>query len=129
MILKSFGLGFVIWFLGTLLFRFAGHYFLYPDPTAKLILFIAWPIVCAVVAWLALGVLKEAAIDRGEAAIGLAAPGMLLDALATLNFQTVFPNIDPELAQDFGALMLLGYAAIIITGLMVTRIDPKDEAL
>lgn len=129
MILKAAAIGFVLWLAATLAFRFFGQHFFYPDDQAQMILFGAAVPAVAVLTWLCLRLLGEDQSDRAEAAIALAFPGMLLDVYVTANFQSVFPNLDPMLGQSFGALMLLAYATIIVTGLFFTRLAPKDERI
>jgi hypothetical protein len=129
MILKTAGLGFVLWLAATAIFYFWGHLFFTPDPQGHMIMFTACVFVCAAIAFFALRWLAKDAADRAEAAIGLAFPGMFLDAFVVQNFQTVFPQIDPLLGQTFGALMLLGYGAIIFTGLLMTQISAQDEQI
>jgi prolipoprotein diacylglyceryltransferase len=129
MILKAAAVGFLLWLVATAAFRFAGQYFFVPDPTWQTVLFVACVPVVALITMGVLKLLHEDPSDRAEAAIALAFPGMLLDAYVTNQFDVVFPNLDPILGQNFGALMLLAYATMIITGLFFTRLAAKDERL
>lgn len=129
MILRAIGLGFLAWLIATAAFRFAGHYFFVPDDVWLLAVFAAAAPLMLAFTWGALKLLKVERGDEAEGAIGLALPGMLLDVYAVGEFQTVFPNLDPMLAQSFGALMLLGYAVIILTGVMMTKLQPADERI
>jgi hypothetical protein len=72
-------------------------------------------------------VLKEAPGDEGEAAICVAFPSLLLNALLTYNFATAFPNLDPALDGVYGGLAMLYAASMSFTGLMMTRLAPQDE--
>jgi hypothetical protein len=127
MIMRAMGLGFLLWLAATLVFRFAGQYFFLPDESARLILFVATPFAVGLTTFLCLRLLNVAPGDEGEGALGLAIPGMLLDAFITHEFGRVLPNLDPTLDGAFGALMLLGYGAILFTGLLMTRLAPQDE--
>jgi Family of unknown function (DUF5367) len=129
MILRAMGLGFLLWLAIAAAFRFGGQYFFLPDETPRMITFIAAPIVAVVVTFVVLKLLHEARGDEGEAAIGLAFPGMLLDVFVSYEFSRVFPNIDPTLDGTFAALALLFYASVLFTGLMMTRLAPQDERL
>jgi len=129
MIVRAAGLGIVLWLIGTLAFRFAGQYFFTSDEIGRVILFAATVPVTGVLTLAILRWLREAPGDEGEAAIALAFPGMALDAVAAYNFDRVFPNLDPTLDSTFGALMLTAYATVIFTGLMTTRLAPRDERL
>lgn len=129
MILKAAGLGFVLWAAATAIFFFFGTQFFVPGAQAQMILTAATPPIVALITFACLTLLGEDPSDRAEAAVALAFPGMLLDAFVTQNFQAVFPHLDPLMGQNFGSLMLLGYATMIFTGLMMTRLTEKDERL
>lgn len=129
MILRAMGLGFVLWLMVAALFRFAGQAFFLPDEGARLIAFLSAPVVGVVAALLCLKLLHEARGDEGEAAIGVALPGMFLNSFATHEFSRAFPNIDPTLDATFGAWCLLFAASILFTGLSLTKLAPKDERL
>lgn len=129
MILKSAAIGLALWLIATLAIRFFGHLVFFPGDQQLAILMIATPVIVAPLTALILRLLGEDPSDRAEAAIGLAFPGMLLDAYVITVFETVFPNLDPVLSGSFGALMLVGYATIVLTGLFMTRLAAKDEQL
>ncbi|MFZ4602467.1 MAG: DUF5367 family protein [Caulobacterales bacterium] len=129
MILKSAALGFVLWLVAVLLFRFYGHLVFFPGEGQMMLLAGATVAAFVPLTALILKLLGEDPTDRAEAAVGLAFPGMLLDALAAHNFDLAFPNIDPTLAGSFGALSLLTAATIVLTGLFMTRLAPRDERL
>jgi Family of unknown function (DUF5367) len=129
MIVRAALLGLILWLAGTAAFRFAGPAFFSPDPGGHLMLFIATPIALVASAWLSMRLLRVRPGDEAEAAIGLALPGMALDAFAALNFSTVFPQLDPTLDTTFAALVLVAYGAVIFAGLLFTRLQPEDERL
>ena len=65
---------------------------------------------------------------KAKPAIGLALPGLFLDAFVTHEFARVFPNIDPTLDSDFrrpGHVRLR--AAMLVLGLCLTKLAPQDE--
>lgn len=127
MILRAMGLGFVLWLINAALFRFWGQNFFYPD-AATTYLAAAIVIVSGIaMTWVLLKVLKEAPGDEGEAAICVAFPSLLLNALLTYNFATAFPNLDPALDGVYGGLAMLYAASMSFTGLMMTRLAPQDE--
>jgi hypothetical protein len=127
MILRATGLGFLLWLALVAAFRFVGQYVFNPDESTRLILFAAAPIVGALVTFILLKLLHEARGDEAEAAIGIAFPGMLLDVFVFHEFPRALPNIDPTLDGTFAALAILFNAAIIFTGLCMTRLAPQDE--
>lgn len=129
MILRAMGLGFLLWLLTAVLFRFAGQMFFLPDETPRLIAFLSAPITGVIAAFVCLKLLREARGDEGEAAIGVALPGMFLNGFIAHEFPRAFPNIDPTLDATFGAWALLFGASILFTGLSMTKLAPKDERL
>jgi hypothetical protein len=129
MILRASIIGFIVWLAITLIFRFTGQSFFHPGEAGLYLLFGASPLVMAVLTVLVLRVLGEAKIDRAEAAIAFALPGMLLDVYAMNAFPDVFPNLDASLDGAFAAMKFLGYGAILIIGLVTSRIAPSDERL
>jgi hypothetical protein len=127
MIIRAMGLGFLLWLAVAAVFRFAGWYFFLSDATLMLVTFIAAPVVAFIATFVLLKLLKEARGDEGEAAIGLALPGLLLNAFLCYQFNTAFPAIDPALASTFGAWALLFGASILFMGLVMTQLAPQDE--
>jgi hypothetical protein len=129
MILRATFFGFVLWLIVTGALRFFGQEFFHPGETGIYILLIASPIVMAVLTVIGLRLLGEAGIDRAEAAVALALPGMALDIYALNAFPDVFPNLDASLDGAFGAIKLIGYTAMLLVGLITTRLAPSDERL
>lgn len=129
MILRAMGLGFVLWLLIAVLFRFAGQMFFMPDEGPRLIAFLSAPVAGVVAAFVLLKLLREAPGDEGEASIGVALPGMFLNGFAAHEFPRAFPNLDPTLDATFGAWSLLFAASILFMGLAMTKLAPKDERI
>lgn len=127
MILRAMGLGFVLWLAIAALFRFEGQNFFLPDERVRLVIFVAAPVIGALLAFVFLRLLKEGHGDEGEAAIGIAFPNLLLSSFAVHEFATVFPNLDPVLDGVYGALSMLFTAAILFVGLAMTKLTPQDE--
>lgn len=113
--------GFLAWLIATLVFRFAGQYFLKPeDATALVLTFVITAPVIFLLMRLLLAGRGLRAEARRSAAVYVALPGMLLDVLSTLFFQSVFPNMSPTADKHFGALMLWGYAMILMSGFVAS---------
>jgi len=129
MILKAMGLGFLLWLANAAIFRFAGDYFFLPDEGARMILFAVAPVLGLAIAFVFLKILREAPGDEGEAAMSVAFPSLILNAVITHEFPRVFPNLDPTLDATYGALAMLYAGAIVFMGLMLTRLAPQDERL
>jgi hypothetical protein len=126
MILISAGLGFLIWLLATGAFLLWGDLILTPGANV-FVLFALSAMISLVIAFFAIRVIAPDAADRAEAAIGLAFPGMILDAWIVQNFQQVFVRIDPLQGQTFAAMMLIAYGAVVFMGLLMTSISARDE--
>ncbi len=120
--------GFIVWVLATLAFRFYGQAFFYPDILVVSILFI----VAGPVLWgfmiVYLGVLNVLPENRALAAIAFVLPGMALDCLAIANFSLVFPNLDPSLDGLFGSLMLWAYGSLLFGGYSSDRRAKRKAA-
>jgi hypothetical protein len=120
---------FLLWLANFALFRFAGERFFLPSPNLPLILFGATAVIGAAMAFILLKVLREARGDEGEAALSVAFPSLLLNAFLTLQYASIFPNLDGAMDGVYGALAMIYAAAMVFTGLMMTRLAPKDERL
>ena len=107
MIIRAMGLGFVLWLVNAAVFRFGGHYFFYPQ---------------AAVTYAAVAITILAGLS-------VALPSLLLNAMLTYNFATIFPNLDPTLDGVYGGLAMLYAASMSLTGLMMTRLAPQDERI
>lgn len=117
---KFLMIGLVGWLAATLGFRLCGQFILTPDDETRTLvvgLLLSAPLVLLMRTFYRSERLQQTS-ERLAAAFSVAVPGMLLDALTTLFFGYVFPNMASDAGNDFGALMLWGYAVIIITGLI-----------
>ena len=127
MILRAMGMGFLLWLVNAAVFRFAGQSFFYPDAAVTYAAIAITILAGVIITFVLLRILKEAPGDEGEAALSLAFPSLLLNALLTYNFVTIFPNLDPALDGVYGGLAMLYAASMSFTGLMMTRLAPQDE--
>ncbi|MFJ7918053.1 MULTISPECIES: DUF5367 domain-containing protein [unclassified Lysinibacillus] len=109
--------GFGIWFVASAVFRFIGHYFftLKEPPLMIATYILAFPIV-----WLATipiySIKKIKGTERLLAAICIALPGMLIDAVVLLVFDDIFPNLSVVLDRYFASWLLWAYSLILLTG-------------
>jgi hypothetical protein len=127
MILRAMGLGFLLWLAEAAVFRFYGQMFFLPDETPRLIAFLSAPVVGVAATFVLLKLLREAHGDEGEAAIGIALPGLFLNGFLTHEFANAFPNLDVTLDSAFGAWSLLFGGSILFMGLSMTSLAPQDE--
>ena len=114
--------GLSVWFAVTILIRLAGHVLLSPTNTLLLTAFFlsAIPLMLSVtypVYWW-LGLSTDA---RRSAAALMSLPGMFLDVLLILFAETVFPLMATEAVIHFGAILLFGYAIVLVTGFVPLR--------
>src|SRR5262245_21381930 len=119
--------GFVLWFAMTIGFRFVGQDTLTAGTDSITWLFMILPIVIFVVTFLLLKMFKVDPSDRAEAASIFAVPGLLLGIYEINSFHAVFPNLDPSLAQSFAALMFACYAAVILSGIVSSRLQQLEK--
>jgi hypothetical protein len=127
MILRAMGMGFLLWLVNAAVFRFCGQYFFYPDAAVTYAAVAITILAGVIITFVLLRLLKEAPGDEGEAALSVAFPSLLLNAVLTYNFVTIFPNLDPALDGVYGGLAMIYAASMSFTGLMMTRLAPQDE--
>jgi hypothetical protein len=114
--------GLSVWLSIAVLLRLTGHVLL--SPTNPLLLtgfFLSvLPLMAAVTypvyRWL--GLSTDA---RRSAAALMSIPGMFLDVLLVLFAGTVFPAMSTEAVVNFGAILLFGYAIVLLTGFVPLR--------
>lgn len=127
MIMRAMGLGFLLWLANFAIFRFLGQEFFLPGVAPPLLLMAAVAVIGIVVTFVSLKLLGEARGDEAEAAISVALPSMLLNALLVHEFAMIFPNLDGALDGVYGAMALIYAASMALTGLMMTQLSPQDE--
>jgi len=124
MIARWMIVGFVLWIAIAAAFRFVGETVFTTGPQGGLSwLFMTLPVALLVITFLFLKVLKVAHSDRAEAASIMAVPGLLVGIYEINSFSYVFPNLDPTLGPQFAALMFACYAAVILAGIVTSRLE------
>jgi hypothetical protein len=114
--------GFVLWLVLTLAFRFVGQDVFRVGPGGVSWLFMTAPIVMFALTYGLLKLLRVDPTDRSEAASIFAVPGLLIGIYEINSFSAVFPNLDSSLSKEFAALMFACYAAVIIAGIVSSRL-------
>ena len=114
--------GFILWLAVVLSFRFVGEDFFHTGPGGVTWLFLTLPFVMFGVTYLLLKLFKVVATDRAEAASIMAVPGLLIGIYMINSYQNVFPNLDPALQPEFASLMFACYTAVILTGIVSSRL-------
>lgn len=109
--------GLLVWFVVALSVRLAGHVLLSPaNPLLVAGFFVS---VVPLMAMVTYPVYRWFAVPhekRGSAAALLSLPGMFLDVLLVLFAGTVFPAMEQGAVVNFGAILLFGYAIVLLTG-------------
>jgi hypothetical protein len=129
MILRAAALGFAYWFLCTLALRLFGDVLAPLGQGQFALLFGAVMVGVPLITFASLKFVRVARGDEAEAAISIAFPGMLLNAILMQNFDAVFPMLNSDLGFTFGAASLVGYGAMIFSGLMFTKLAPEEEGV
>lgn len=109
--------GLLVWFVVAVSMRLVGHVLLSPtNPVLVAIFFVSVVPLMAMVTYPVyrwFGIQREL---RGSAAALMSLPGMFLDALLILFAGVVFPSMEPGTVVNFGAILLFGYAIVLLTG-------------
>jgi hypothetical protein len=123
MIVRWMIVGFVLWIAVALAFRMVGETVFTTGPDGVTWMFMILPVVMLVVTFLFLKLLKVVPTDRAEAASIMAVPGLLVGIYEINSFTNVFPNLDAALGPQFASLMFACYAAVIIAGIVTSRLE------
>ncbi|MBC7767728.1 MAG: DUF5367 family protein [Phycisphaerales bacterium] len=123
MIVRWMIVGFIIWIAIAIAFRVVGENAFAAGPGGVSWLFMTLPVAMLVITYVVLKVLKVAPTDRGEAASIMAVPGLLVGIYEINSFNELFPNLDASLGVEFAALMFACYAAVIIAGIVTSRLE------
>jgi len=111
-----------IWAIATVILRLWGHLFFIADNSWSMDGSFLFSLLCLPTLVYGLFHWQQVQPDRrGDAAICLALPGMLLDAVTTYFFASLFPNLSPNTVSAFGAWLLWGYVLVLVTGLVAGR--------
>ncbi len=111
--------GFLVWLLGTLVFRFGGQFFFHPESPLFLgLLFGATVPLIAGAVYPVYRWKKVSPAERPFAVVCAALPSLILDIFSVLWFPSVFPNLPPTASVTFAAWLLWGYFLILATALI-----------
>lgn len=127
MIARWMIVGFVLWLVVTLAFRFVGQDLFVAGTSGIPWLFMTLPLIVFALTFVLLKIAGVDPSDRGEAASIFAVPGLLIGIYEINSFAAVFPNLDAHLSSTFGALMFACYAAMILAGLVSSRLQQLEK--
>jgi len=123
MIARWMIIGGVLWLLVTVAFRFFGQLGFTAGRDGVTWAFLLLPLLMFALTWITLKVFRVDPSDRAEAASIFAVPGLLFGIYEINSFAAVFPNLDPSLGPQFSALMFASFAAVIIAGIVSSRLQ------
>lgn len=122
MIARWMAVGFGLWLVVSLAFRYVAQQF----PAANPWLLMVGPFVLFGLVYLLLAVLRVDPADRAEATGIMAVPGLLIGTYEINSFSFVFGDIDHGLNAAFASLMYSCYAATILAGVVSSRLQQKN---
>jgi hypothetical protein len=114
--------GFVIWLAASIVLRLWGQRLLDPSSPTRMVALLA--LSAPVMFYLPRQLFARFAIEPRAFALGaiaLVAPGMLLDAAATIALGRAYPNIAPSAAGLFGGWLLFCNAVALISAADLAR--------
>lgn len=109
--------GFMVWLGASAIFRLAGHYFFTLErpilmiASYLLVIPLIWILTVPVFSWKKISTQTK----QLQAAICIALPGMLIDAVVLLFFDSIFINLSAELDRYFASWLLWAYSLIILS--------------
>lgn len=118
---KTFSLivGFAVWLIATLAFRFAGEHFFLTDNKFVLIgLYIAVIPALGIMAVWVFNKYKLNKLQSIHSAALMVLPGMIIDTFCIEFFSKIFPNLPENDAATFGSWLMWAYATVLVFGLI-----------
>ena len=123
-------LGFVIWAVGTLVYRMTGAYFFEGSSAEYWLNVIVTGILSSAIS---LGLMKWQRIEQKDwlqGAICIALPGMLGEIPILSSFSELMSNMQPETAGRYAAFLFGGYGSLIgFSWLMSTRANGLNTSV
>lgn len=109
--------GLAVWFGVAVLVRLTGHVLLSPEnPVVVIGFFGATVPLMAAVTYPVYRRLELGTRTRPRAAVVMSLPGMVLDVGLLIGAPVVFPRMATAAVVNFGAILLFGYAVVLLTG-------------
>ena len=109
--------GLLVWFVVAVSVRLTGHLLLDPaQPAVVAGFFVLVVPLMALVTYPVYRVLHIDRRDRPTAAAMMSIPGMFLDVGLVLGADRWLPAMSTEMVVTFGAVLLFGYAVVLLTG-------------
>ncbi len=119
-IIPTLGVGFLIWLLATLAFRFAGQFFFITElPVVLTILYVAVIPSLAVISVVTFKKFKLLELENVVGGVLLVLPGMIIDTFVIQFFEDVFPNMPSSRAAAFGSWLMWAYSIVLLTSILI----------
>lgn len=109
--------GLVVWVAVAVTVRLIGHRLLSPETPVVLAVFFAATV--PLMALVTYPIYRRFGIESGRrprAAVMMSLPGMFLDVLLVSFAGIALPNLSVGAVINFGAILLFGYAVVLLTG-------------
>jgi hypothetical protein len=108
-----FALGVLIWIVGSIYFAYRGPQILETTQLRYWASFFLSPILSAILAIVVLKLLRIPPPDWASAALLLAIPGMVGEAIALSHLSTFMPKIQESSGGRYGAFLFATYALVL----------------
>lgn len=119
-VLPVLAIGFLIWLLATLAFRFAGQFFFITDSAAILTsLYIVVIPALILISVLTFKRFKLSGLENIVAGVLLVLPGMVLDTFVIQFFEQIYPNMPSSQAATFGSWLMWAYSVVLLTSIFI----------
>jgi hypothetical protein len=115
-----FGLGLAIWIGGSIFYAYRGHRVLETGSLNYWISFFVSPLVSAFLVVVILRLLRIAPAHWASAALLLAIPGMIGEAMVLSHLSTFMPRIQETSGGRYGAFLFATYAVVLGIAEIVT---------
>ncbi|MDX1747282.1 MAG: DUF5367 family protein [Halobacteriales archaeon] len=109
--------GLLVWFSVAVTIRLTGHILLNPNNPLVVAGFFA--LVIPLMALVTYPIYHRFDIERAARPVAagiMSIPGMFLDVGLVVNANQIFPAMSPAMVVNFGAILLFGYAVVLLTG-------------
>ena len=114
--------GLLVWAAVSVVIRLFGHRLLSPEtPRVVALFFVAVVPLMGLVTYPIYHRFDIQASRRPAAAVLMALPGLFLDVILLAFAGIVLPNLSSDAVVNFGAILLFGYAVVLLTGFIPWR--------
>jgi hypothetical protein len=113
-------LGLIIWVVGSIYYAYRGPHVLETNAVRYWASFFASPLLSAILVVVILKLLQIAPPDWASAALLLAIPGMVGEAIVLSHLSTFMPRIQESSGGRYGAFLFATYALVLAIAEFIT---------